>query len=110
MWKAIQKEERQMGGGKATVTFTVGDVVPLPSAPDGVGQVEDLLRSNVVVLYARHGQLCRAKVRASELARLCDERPLLLASPNLFGRGVVRRSKTFARQQAPGRRPGRRSA
>ncbi len=80
------------------MTFTVGQPVSWPSAPDGLAQVEDLLRVNVVILYARAGRLCRARVRAAELARLCAESPLLPGIPdNPFSRGIARRRcKTFA--------------
>ena len=88
------------------VEFTVGQAVPWPRAPDGVAQVEELLRTNVGILYARRGRLCRARVAAAELARACAAAPLLPGVPdNPFRRAVVvvagrrgrRRSKSFSR-------------
>jgi hypothetical protein len=79
------------------VTFTVGQAVPWPAAPDGVAQVEELCRVNVVLLYPRGARLCRRRVRAVELARLCEAAPLLPGVPeNPFRRGIARRrSKQF---------------
>lgn len=81
----------------SAVTFTVGQAVPWPAAPDGVAQVEELCRVNVVLLYPRGARLCRRRVRAAELARLCTAAPLLPGVPdNPFCRGIARRrSKQF---------------
>lgn len=79
------------------ISFRLGETVPWPSCPDGYGQVGELLRSNVIVLYLRGGRLCRAKVPAERLARICRESPLLPSLPdNPFRRGIVRpHSKRF---------------
>ena len=80
------------------ISFRLGETVSWPACPDGYGQVGELLRSNVIVLYVRGGRLCRAKVSAHRLARICRESPLLpgIIPDNPFRRGIVRpRSKHF---------------
>ena len=78
------------------MTLHVGQSVPWPTAPDGVAQVEELLRSNVGLLYLRRGRLCRARVAAGRIARLIQLAPLLIQQDNLLQRAIVRkRQKSF---------------
>jgi hypothetical protein len=79
----------------SSITLHVGQAVPWPAAPDGVGQIEYLHRRRVSLRYLRRGRLCRARPRAAELARLLDEQPLLIVQDNWLGRGGVPRRKTF---------------
>ena len=83
------------------MTFAVGQMVPLPTAPGGLGQVEDLGgRSRVGLLYLRRGRLCRTRVRVADVARLMAERPLLPVPDNQFARGVRPRAKTFKLEES----------
>lgn len=83
-----------------SITLHKGQIVPWPGAPDGVAQVDELLTRNVVIIYARRGRLCRAKVPATRLAELVEREPLLIEADNLFARGIVPRAKRYALQPA----------
>lgn len=70
-------------------TLSVGQPVPLDRAPDGVGQIDELRRTNVVVLYRRKGKVCRAIVNAADLHQIIHRQPLLpIIGANPLGRGL----------------------
>jgi hypothetical protein len=87
-----------------SVTFRVGQPVPWPYAPNQLAQVEELLRTNVVIVYrTRTGRLRRPRVPAHHLASLVardrdaggvNHSPLLPIE-NPLGRGARKREKTF---------------
>lgn len=79
----------------ASVTLRVGQVVAWDEAPDGVAQVLELRRSNVVLGYRRDGRLVRKTRPAGDVAAAARREPLLVAVENLLGLGVVPRQKTF---------------
>lgn len=92
----------QMLRGGAMVTFTTGQPVRWPPAPDQLAQIDELRRTTVRVLYAtKTGRLRRPIVRAAELGQLQRDVPPVLPIHNLFGRGILRRhSKSFAMEGA----------
>jgi len=80
----------------AFAEFHTGQVVPFPDAPDGVAQIDGLLRSNVEVLYVRCGRVCRRRVAAAAVAAWCRSTPLLPGIPaNPMRRGTLTRTKRF---------------
>lgn len=86
---------------RTTVTFHRGQAVVYPDSPDGLGQVDELRRTCVGLLYRGvRGGVCRASVRAAVLARIQRFHPVLPGvggvADNYLGRGVVTPArKTF---------------
>jgi hypothetical protein len=78
-------------------TFTTGQAVPWPAAPLGFAQVAELHRSRLVLTYNRGRRVVHPVVSVSRIVRLARQRPLLLALDNPYGRGLVRKTKTYGR-------------
>lgn len=85
------------------MTFRIGQPVPSTRSPAGIAQVEDLLRTNVQLLWRDDaGRIRRERVNACRLARRLKAEPFLIPIPdNPFGRAVWPRCKTFDQQEAP---------
>lgn len=91
-----------------TITLAVGQVVYWPASPTGFAQIDDLRRSNVGLVYpvGRRGTVRRPLVPVGRLAALVTDCPLLFDLHNPFGRGCLRRTKTYRippppKQQVP---------
>lgn len=91
-----------MGRDRLIVTFAVGQAVSYPPAPDGLAQVDGLLRRRVDVIYCRDGATCRRRVRAADLAVWQDTHPLLFTVFNPFARAVPRTPAAKSYRVAPG--------
>jgi hypothetical protein len=86
---------------ESEITLALGHAVPHPHAPEGLAQIDELLRRNVVLIYRtkKLGRLRRSTVSASEVAQRIrragarGELPLPLT--NILGRGVRPREKTY---------------
>lgn len=88
------------------ISLAIGQLVPMPDTPDGVGQISDLGRTRVELLYLRNGRICRRRVRAAEVAGAMRRSPLLLSVNNLLRRGVIPRAKTYEIAPPPVARGG----
>lgn len=79
------------------ITFYVGQPVPWHQSPSGIAQVEDLLRSNVQLLWVDDaGRLRRRRVNVGKVNDYAERNPFLIFVPdNPYNRGIVRLEKTF---------------
>jgi len=85
------------------IEFHTGQSVSLPLAPDGFGQIEEIRRSNLSVLYCRGGKLCRVINAGSTLARMQHHQPLMPLPDNWMRRGIGRvKRKVFRVESLPG--------
>lgn len=91
-------------GATQEITLAIGDPIPWAPAPGGLAQVDELLRSNVVLYYrARSGRIRRPKIAASRVANLIasDARAgsahhsPILPIPNPLGRAARNRFKSY---------------
>ena len=80
-----------------SITLHLGQAVPFPHAPDGIGQIGELRRRRIIVLYLRKGRICRRLVSVSTVAEWICRTPLLLPAENLLDRGIRRpvESRTY---------------
>jgi hypothetical protein len=76
-----------------TIRLRIGQAVQWPPAPDGVAQIEEILRRRVRLVYrTRRGTLRHPLARPEHLMR----RPMLLEVHNPLGRAIGRpREKEF---------------
>ncbi len=80
-----------------TATYRRGQVVAFPRAPSGTAQVDELLRTRVVVLYRRRGKVCRRAVHVRRLDVIQRCHQMLPGfpepEPNPLGRGYPSRGR-----------------
>ncbi len=78
-----------------TVEMRLGQSVVWPPSPVGLAQVSELRRNKVRITYrCRSGRWRHPVVAVRKLVELTEKEPPL-PLVNLFGRGVLKKQKTF---------------